>query len=82
MITTEASPVVVPDGAELIDEAFYVWDTRFDMFSTMTKEGRLMSTGATKDGVIRMTRWTLKCEQEGTLHLYTRVVGKSSFGDL
>jgi len=22
-----------------------------------------------------MTRWHLKCEQEGTLHLYTRVVG-------
>ena len=82
MITTETSEVVVPQGAELIDDVFYVWETRFGLFSTMTKEGRLMSTGGTRDGVIRMTRWTLKCEQEGTLHLYTRVVGKSSFGDL
>jgi hypothetical protein len=39
----------------------------------MTKEGRLMLTGATKDGVTVMTRWHLKCEQDGTLHLYTRV---------
>lgn len=82
MITTETSQVVVPDGAELIDEVFYVWETRFGLFSTMTKEGRQMSTGGTRDGVIRMTRWTLKCEQEGTLHLYTRVVGKSSYVEL
>jgi len=40
----------------------------------MTKEGRRMMTGATKDGVTTMTRWHLKCEQDGTLHLYTRVV--------
>ena len=43
----------------------------------MTKEGRQMMTGGTKDGVTVMTRWHLKCEQEGTLHLYTRVVGSS-----
>ena len=41
----------------------------------MTKEGRKMITGLTKDSVIVMTRWHLKCEQDGTLHLYTRVVG-------
>tara|TARA_B100000676_G_scaffold307341_1_gene365584 strand:+ start:983 stop:1129 length:147 start_codon:yes stop_codon:yes gene_type:complete len=44
----------------------------------MTKEGRKMSTGGTEEGVIRMTRWTLKCEQEGTLHLYTRVINATS----
>lgn len=67
---------LLPDGAELIDDCFYVWETRFGLFSTMTKYGRRMSTGLTKDGVVKMTRWTLKCEQEGTLHLYTRVVGE------
>lgn len=66
--------IKVPEGAELIDDVFYVWATRYGLYSTMTKEGRLMLTGATKDGVTVMTRWHLKCEQEGTLHLYTRVV--------
>ena len=66
--------VVVHEGAELIDECFYVWKTRYGLYSTMTKEGRQMMTGATKDGVTVMTRWHLKCEQDGTLHLYTRVV--------
>tara|TARA_X000001036_G_scaffold246013_1_gene229372 strand:- start:7679 stop:7987 length:309 start_codon:yes stop_codon:yes gene_type:complete len=76
-VTEELTEVVVPEGAELIDECFYVWETRYGLYSTMTKEGRQMMTGATKDGVSVMTRWHLKCEQEGTLHLYTRVVGSA-----
>ena len=66
-----------PEGAELIDEVFYVWKTRYGLYSSMTKQGRQMMTGGTKDGVVLMTRWHLKCEQEGTLHLYTRVVGSA-----
>ena len=66
-----------PDGAELIDDVFYVWKTRYGLFSTMTKEGRSMLTGGTKDGVIVMTRWHLKCEQDGTLDDYSYVVGDS-----
>jgi hypothetical protein len=61
--------------SELIDDCFYVWETRFGLFSTITKEGREMLTGGTRDGIVNMTRWHLKCEQDGTLHLYTRVVG-------
>ena len=59
---------------ELIDECFYVWETRYGLFSTMTVEGRKMLTGSVRNNVIDMTRWHLKCEQDGTLHLYTRVV--------
>jgi hypothetical protein len=77
MIQTSTDTVTVPEGAELIDECFYVWETRYGLYSTMTKEGRQMMTGATKDGVTVMTRWHLKCEQEGTLEKYTRVVGSS-----
>ena len=69
-----------PEGAELIDEAFYVWETRYKLFTSMTKEGRKMLTGATKDGVVTMTRWHLKCEQDGTLDQYTRVVGDAFVG--
>ena len=80
MIQTTTSEVVVPEGAELIDDVFYVWTTRFNLFTTMTKQGRKMLTGATRDGVITMTRWHLKCEQEGTLEQYTRVVNSGVVG--
>ena len=55
----------------LVDEAFYVWETRYGLWSTETKEGRGMMTGATRDAVVVMTRWHLKCEQDGTLDQYT-----------
>ena len=61
----------------LVDECFYVWETRYGLWSTETKEGRGMMTGATRDAVVVMTRWHLKCEQDGTLEQYTRVVGSS-----
>ncbi len=69
--------IAVPEGAELIDDVFYVWETRFGLFTTMTKEGRKMLTGGTKDGVVVMTRWHLKCEQDGTLEEHTRVIGSA-----
>ena len=80
MIQTTTSEVVVPEGAELIDDVFYVWTTRFNLYTTMTKQGRKMLTGATRDGVITMTRWHLKCEQEGTLEQYTSVVNSGVVG--
>ena len=50
--------VVVPEGAELVDDVFYVWETRFGLYSTMTKDGRNMLTGGTKDGVITCLLYT------------------------
>ena len=70
----------LPNDAELIDDIFYIWKTRFSLYSSMTKQGRKMLTGLTKDGVITMTRWHLKCEQEGTLEDYTRVVNSGFVG--
>ena len=67
-----------PDGAELIDDVFYVWKTRYGLFSTMTKEGRKMLTSLEKDEVIKMTRWHLKCEQDGTMKDYTYVIGDAN----
>tara|TARA_B100001142_G_scaffold114480_1_gene116632 strand:- start:5949 stop:6224 length:276 start_codon:yes stop_codon:yes gene_type:complete len=81
-VVQKLETLVVPDNAELIDDVFYVWKTRYGLYTTMTKEGRKMMTGATKEGVTTMTRWHLKCEQEGTLHLYTTVVNSSSTVDL
>ena len=80
IVTEDQTLVEVPDGAELIDEVFYVWETRYGLYSTMTKEGRKMLTGGTKDSVVSMTRWHLKCEQDGTLEDYTYVVGDAFVG--
>jgi hypothetical protein len=70
----------LPEDAEVIDDTFYVWKTRFGLYSTMTKEGRKMLTGLEKDGVVYMTRWHLQCEQDGTLDQHTRVVNSGFVG--
>jgi len=70
----------LPDDAELIDDVFYVWETRFGLHSTMTKQGRKMLTGLYREDVIKMTHWHLKCEQEGTLDQYSKVVGSAIVG--
>ena len=75
IVTENQKLIEVPDGAKLIDDVFYVWETRFGLFSTMTKEGRKMLTGGTKDAAVTMTRWHLKCEQDGTLDQHSRVIG-------
>ena len=65
---------------EWVDDVFRVWETRFGLWSSETKQGRKMLTGLTKDSVIEMTRWHLKCEQDGTLEQYTRVVNSGVVG--
>ena len=72
--------IKIPEGSELIDEAFYVWKTRFGLHSTMTSQGRKMLTGLHKKDVIEMTRWHLKCEIDGTLDDYTHVIGSAIVG--
>ena len=67
----------------LVDDCFYVWETRFGLWSTKTKEGYefdLGLTGMTRDVVVEMTRWHLKHLQEGTLDSVTRVVNNGIVG--
>ena len=63
-----------------IDGCFRVWETRYGLWQSETKEGRKMLTGLKKDDVIDMTRWHLKCEQDGTIDQYTRIVDDSFVG--
>ena len=63
------------DKRELIDECFYVWPTRFGLWSTETTSGRKMLTALTREEAVKMTAWHLKCEQDGTLDQCTYVVG-------
>tara|TARA_A100001234_G_scaffold53415_1_gene45499 strand:- start:1757 stop:1993 length:237 start_codon:yes stop_codon:yes gene_type:complete len=65
---------------EWIDDCFRVYETRFGLWSTETKEGRKMLTGLDKEGVITMTRWHLKCEQEGWPEGSVRVVNNGIVG--
>ena len=52
------------------------------LFTSILKNplGQHFLTGATKDGVIEMSRWHLKCAQDGSLQDYTRVVNSGVVG--
>tara|TARA_Y100000592_G_scaffold87792_1_gene142808 strand:- start:3173 stop:3409 length:237 start_codon:yes stop_codon:yes gene_type:complete len=65
---------------EWIDNCFRVWETRFGLWSSETKEGRQMLTGLHKDNIIMMTRWHLKCEQEGWPEGSVRVINSGVVG--
>ena len=66
----------IPENVEWIDDAFYIKKTRFGLYTSILKEplGQHFLTGATEDGVIIMSRWHLKCLQDGTLDNYSKVV--------
>ena len=68
-----------PEIAEVdwIDDAFYIEKTRFGLYTSIKKNGDKFLTGLTRESVLHMSRWHLKCEQEGTLHLYTKVIGSA-----
>ena len=65
---------------EWIDDCFRVWETRFGMWSSETKQGRKMLTGLDRENVIMMTRWHLKCEQEGWPEGSVRVINSGVVG--
>ena len=67
----------IPDDVEWIDDVFYIKKTRFGLYTSVVKEpiyGANFITGATYEGVLEMTRWHLKCVQEGCMHEHTRIV--------
>ena len=66
----------IPEDVVWIDDAFYVKETRYGLFISVLKEplGQHFLTGATKDGVINMSRWHLMCLQDGSLQDYSRVI--------
>lgn len=69
----------IPENVEWIDDAFYIKKTRYGLYTSVLKNplGANFLTGATEDGILQTTRWHLKCLQEDTLHLYTRVVNST-----
>ena len=72
----------IPDDVVWIDDAFYIKKTRFGLYTSILKNpfGQHFITGPTEDSVLTMSRWHLKCAQEGTLDDYTRVVNSGDVG--
>ena len=66
----------IPEDVVWIDNAFYVKKTRYGIYTSILREplGANFLSGATEDGVLQMTRWHIKCLQDGTLGEYSRVV--------
>lgn len=72
----------IPDDVEWIDDAFYIKKTRFGLYTSILKNplGAHFLTGGTEEGVLTMSRWHLKCLQDGTLQDNTRVVNSGVVG--
>jgi len=72
----------IPEDVVWIDDAFYIKETRFGLFVSILKEplGQHFITGATHDAVLTMSRWHLKCLQDGSLDENTRVINNGIVG--
>ena len=73
----------IPENVEWIDDAFYIIKTRFGMHTSVLKEpilGAHFITGLEEKTVIEVTRWHLKCSQEGTLEDHSSVVNSGVVG--
>ena len=72
----------IPEDVVWIDNAFYIKETRFGLFVSILKEplGQHFITGATYDAVLTMSRWHLKCLQDGSLDENTRVINNGIVG--
>ena len=72
----------IPEDVEWIDDAFYIKKTRFGLYTSILKNplGQHFITGGTHEGVLTMSRWHLKCLQDGTLDDNTRVVNSGVVG--
>ena len=73
----------IPENVEWIDDAFYIIKTRFGMHTSVLKEpilGAHFITGLEEKTVIQVTRWHLKCIQEGTLENHSSVVNSGVVG--
>ena len=72
----------IPENVEWIDDAFYVKKTRFGMHTSILKEpfGAHFITGMDYEVVKDMTRWHLKCLQDGTLDQTSKVVNSGVVG--
>ena len=72
----------IPEDVVWIDDAFYVKKTRFGLHTSILKEplGAHFLTGLHYEDVVKVTRWHLKCLQDGSIDEYTRVINSGVVG--
>ena len=72
----------IPEDVVWIDDAFYVKKTRFSLHTSILREplGAHFLTGLNYEDVVKVTRWHLKCLQDGTLDEYSRVINSGVVG--
>ena len=70
----------VKNNLELINDDFYIYETRFGLWNSETKEGKNILCAGTKEAIISCTTHKLEKERNGTMHLYTTVVGDAYVG--
>ena len=77
----ENQPKEHPEIAEVewIDDAFRMEKTRF-MWKSVLKNGKDFLFGLDRQKVLEMSRWHLKCIQDGTLDQHTRTVNDGFVG--
>jgi hypothetical protein len=78
MINPKEHPEI--EEVEWIDDCFRVYETRFKLWHSATKEGRELVTAMTKDVCIEMTRFHLKGEQEGWSEENSKVLNDGKVG--
>jgi len=62
---------------KLYDDAFYVEEKKYGLWTSSDKEGNGLITSLTEEECVRATRWYLKAKQEGfeETQTYDGVVG-------
>ena len=72
----------IPEDVEWIDDSFYIKKTRFGLHISILKNplGAHFITALEYEGCLQMTRWHLKCLQEGTISGSTRVINDGIVG--
>lgn len=66
---------------EMYDDCFYVSQSRFGLWNSFrASNDEPLLTGGTKEGVVTMTSWHLKCEQEGWPEGSVRVINNGIVG--
>jgi hypothetical protein len=81
-LSTSFGGTIEKEIPEWIDDAFYIKKTRFGLYTSILKNplGQHFITGPTHEAVLTMSRWHLKCLQDGTLDDNTRVVNSGVVG--
>ena len=72
----------IPEDVVWIDDAFYIFKTRFGLYTSVLKEplGAHFITGPTEEAVLTISRWHLKCLQDGSLDEVSKVVNSGVVG--